>query len=440
MLNITVAGTTLSTFYLADAGLFLKDEKEHVGAEDDIWMARKELRRLIADIDETATLGATRLRMVRWLTEFGWRFPSLPQTLTEAAAGRDETDEPRAWVLITHPGQHLDAAPSGKKAGKLRPQRQAETVARSGYLPAVLLSNGSELRVIRRDPGLGGEATYLAIDLAGLAELGDDHEWRVVWALLRPEAFAKDGTGRSLWDRLEQASADAAETVSENLSGGVRIAIRSIADGALHDLRRRDIGLPQPRELFADALKIAYRLLFVAYAEDRGLLPIGTPAYDQGYSLRALRDQVKDPSVAWEPDSGYLWSTLRAQWRLVQDGVNAGELKVKGFNGGLFDSANCPILDDPDLSVGDPFVRDLVDALSWTQPTRKQVARRGINYRELGVEQLGSVGAACRPRRGLLADLARPGVPARRSLTVAGVPRQRPRGTRPRLPGRPAGR
>lgn len=394
MLNITVAGTTLSTYYLADKGLFLKEEKLHIGAEDapsGITAARKELRRLMADIDETTTHGTTRQRMMRWLSEFGWRFPSVPQTLGEAATGRDLEESKRAWVLITPPGQHLDAAPSGKKAGKLRPQRQAETVARAGDLPAVLLSNGSELRVIRRDPGLGGEATYLAIDLAGLADLGDDHEWRVVWALLRPEAFVRDEAGASLWDRLEKASADAAEAVSENLSSGVRIAIRSIADGALHDLRRRDAPIPEPRDLFSDALTIAYRLLFVAYAEDRGLLPIGTPSYDQGYSLRALRDQIKDPQVVWEPDSGYLWAALRAQWRLVRDGMNAGELKVKGFNGGLFDPAKCPILDDASLVVGDPFVRGLIDALSWTQPTGKQVARRGINYRELGVEQLGSV-------------------------------------------------
>jgi hypothetical protein len=410
MLNISVAGTTLSTYYLADPGLFLHEEQPHgdvEGAREGIVLARRELRRLIADIDETSTLGVARRRIMGWLEYFGWRFPNLPQTLDEAAVGYESAGDdmpeagavgpPRAWVLISPTGQHLDTSPSGRRAGKLRPQRQAETVVRSGQMPAVLLSNGSELRVIRRDPGLGGEASYLAVDLAGLAELGDEHEWRVLWALLRPEAFAPDGDdGKSLWDRTEHASAEAADTISENLSDGVRIAIRAVADGALVDLRRRGVPTPPPRELFADALKIAYRLLFVAYAEDRGLLPVGTPAYDNGYALRMLRDQVAQPSTVWAPDSGYLWSALRAQWVLLRDGVNAGELQITAFNGGLFDPAKCPILDHDELIVGDRYVRDLISALSWTQPTagnlrNRHVGLRRINYRELGVEQLGSI-------------------------------------------------
>ncbi|GAA2455840.1 hypothetical protein GCM10010191_88880 [Actinomadura vinacea] len=401
MLNITVAGTTLSTYYLSDPGLFLHDQQGRVGAEDadeGIRTARWELRRLIADVDETSTAGQTRQRMLTWLACFGWRFPStLPlveEPLTAHAADHPGND--RAWVLIAPAGQHLDAAPSGRRAGKLRPQRQAEVCAREGSLPAVLLSNGSELRVIRRDPGLGGEASYLTVDLAGLADLGDDHEWRVLWALFRPEAFTPDGTGESLWDRLETASGDAATSVSENLSGGVRTAIIALANGALADWGRRGQPSPTPRDLFADALKIAYRLLFVAYAEDRGLLPVGTPAYDHGYSLRTLRRQILDPGAPWEPDSGYLWNTLRAQWGLLRGGADAGELQITGFNGGLFDPEKCPLLDDTELTIGDTFVRDVIDALSYTEPMtsinrRDTVGRRPVNYRELGVEQLGSI-------------------------------------------------
>ena len=399
MLNINVAGTVLSTYYLADPGLFLHDQRDRAGtgeAGEGIRYARRELRRLAADVDETSTLGQARSRVLGWLAGFGWRFPSRPATLDEAVTGCDEHDAGRAWVLVTPPGQNLDTSPTGRRAGKLRPQRQAEVCARSGILPAVLLTNGSELRVIRRDPGLGGESSYLSVDLAGLAELGDEHEWRVIWALLRPEAFAPDETGASLWDALEKASAEAAETVSEDLSDGVRIALTAIANGALGGLRRCGASQPEPRDLFADALRVAYRLLFVAYAEDRGLLPAGTPAYDSGYSLRALRELAADPSMAWEPDGGYFWGALRSQWLMLHDGVDAGELQIAGFDGGLFDPAKCPLLDDPGLMIGDADVRDMIDALCWTQPATSinrhdRVGRRRINYRELGVEQLGSI-------------------------------------------------
>ncbi|SCF20283.1 Methyltransferase domain-containing protein [Micromonospora haikouensis] len=398
MLNITVTGTALSTYYLADPALFLREQHARIGAEatDDLRHARKELRRLAADIDETTPLGQARARILGWLACFGWRFVSRANGLDEPLPGCDDAEVERAWVLVTPPGQHLDASPTGRRAGKLRPQRQAEVCVRGGTLPAVLVTNGTELRVIRRDPGLGGEANYLAIDLAGLAELGDDYEWKVIWALLRPEAFTPDHTGATLWDTVEQASLQAATRVSENLSGGVRIAIAAIANGALADLRRRGVPDPSARDLFADVLRIAYRLLFVSYAEDRGLLPIGTPVYDSGYSLRRLRVEITDPGTVWEPDSGHLWQALRAQWGLLREGADAGELKITGFNGGLFDIEQCPILDHPNLTVGDTFVRTAIDALAFTQPTRSinrrdTVGRRPINYRELGVEQLGSV-------------------------------------------------
>ncbi|MGW1053038.1 Eco57I restriction-modification methylase domain-containing protein [Streptomyces sp. NPDC002521] len=408
MLNITVAGTTLSTYYLSDPALFLREQRDRIGAEDatdGIRHAKRELRRLVADIDETSTAGDTRKRMLSWLSCFGWTYPGSLPAIEEPVLGRahdtDNESEPAAGdlvsVLITPPGQHLDASPTGRRAGKLRPQRQAEVCAREHKLPAVLLSNGTELRVIRRDPGLGGEASYLSVDLAGLAELGDEHEWRVLWALLRPEAFIPDDAGEILWKRVEDASSDAATAVSENLSGGVRTAISAIANGALHHWRQHDKPIPEPRDLFADSLKIAYRLLFVAYAEDRGLLPVGTPSYDRGYSLRALRKDILTTDAAWEPDGGFLWDSLRAQWSLLRDGIDAGELQITGFNGGLFDPAKCPLLDAPDLTLGDTFVRAAIDALSWTEAERSTskskapVGRRAVNYRELGVEQLGSI-------------------------------------------------
>jgi len=398
MLNIDAAGTALSTYYLDDPGLFLRDYRDRAGTvdTDGIRHARRELRRLVADTDETTALGQTRSRVLNWLACLGWQFSARPATLEEPVSGCDDSGTARAWVLVTPPGQHLDMSPTGRRAGRLRPQRQAEVVVRSGTLPAVLLTNGSELRVIRRDPGLGGEASYLTVDLPGLAALGDDHEWDILWALLRPEAFTPDGNGQTLWDALEKASSEAAEAVSEDLSGGVRTAITAVANGALDALRQNGQPLPGPRAVFADAMRIAYRLLFVAYAEDRGLLPVGTPAYDSGYSLRTVRDLAADLTLGWEPDGGYLWAALRAQWAMLLDGVDAGDLQIPGFDGGLFDPAKCPILDDPALIIGDTYVRDLVDALCWTQPAlsvnrRDQVARRRVNYRELGVEQLGSI-------------------------------------------------
>ena len=86
MLNIGVIGTALSSYYLADTALFLHEQRDHTGAgdaQDGIRHARRELRRLTADIDETSTLGQARSRVLNWLGCFGWRFPARPATLEE---------------------------------------------------------------------------------------------------------------------------------------------------------------------------------------------------------------------------------------------------------------------------------------------------------------------------------------------------------------------
>ena len=163
----------------------------------------------------------------------------------------------------------------------------------------------------------------------------------MLWALLRPEAFTPDRrcdpVGRGREGQRPRPPSGSARTCPEacaSLSPRSPTARSPTCAGAASPT-------PPPRALFADALRIAYRLLFVAYAEDRGLLPVGTPVYDSGYSLRACA-RVTDPSVVWEPDGGHLWGALRAQWGLLRDGADAGELKITGFNGGLFDSSPVP--------------------------------------------------------------------------------------------------
>ena len=95
MLNIGVAGTALSTYYLADPALFLREQRDRIGADDardGIRHARRELRRLSANIDETSTLGHSRSRVLNWLGCFGWRFPAHPANLEDPVTGCDEQE------------------------------------------------------------------------------------------------------------------------------------------------------------------------------------------------------------------------------------------------------------------------------------------------------------------------------------------------------------
>ena len=136
------------------------------------------------------------------------------------------------------------------------------------------------------------------------------------------------------------------------------------------------------------ALILLYRLLFILYAEDRDLLPVRDERYDD----YGLRDKVRG-DIGRRKDRGDVFSEHAARyWSAVDDlcrAVDRGDAAIglPPYNGGLFDRARVPLLDR--IRLGDRVMADVIDALSFEQDEAGR--RRYINYRDLGVRQLGSI-------------------------------------------------
>ena len=145
-----------------------------------------------------------------------------------------------------------------------------------------------------------------------------------------------------------------------------------------------DAPLPEVREA---ALLLLYRLLFILYAEDRDLLPVRDTRYDD----YALRDRVRG-DVGRRKDQGDTFAeTLATYWSAIDDlcrAIDQGDVSIglPPYNGGLFDRERAPLLDR--IRLGDRVMADVIDALSFEQGP---AGRRYINYRDLGVRQLGSI-------------------------------------------------
>ncbi|MBP1634897.1 MAG: type restriction m6 adenine methyltransferase, Alw26I/Eco31I/Esp3I family [Acidobacteria bacterium] len=135
--------------------------------------------------------------------------------------------------------------------------------------------------------------------------------------------------------------------------------------------------------LHEQALTIVYRALFLLFAESRGLVPTWHPIYRRSYSMEAARAIAESSG----PARG-LWEALQAMWRLAHAGCRAGTLRVTPFNGRLFAPALTPAGESG--RPGDECARRMLLALT-TAPGRGGAARARIAYRDLGVEQLGSV-------------------------------------------------
>ncbi|MEQ1871468.1 MAG: hypothetical protein ABL961_15745, partial [Vicinamibacterales bacterium] len=135
-------------------------------------------------------------------------------------------------------------------------------------------------------------------------------------------------------------------------------------------------------DAFGQALTLVYRVLFLFFAEARGLVPLWHPIYRDRYSVQRLCDLAADPKARG------IWDSLQAVGRLAHSGCHAGTLRVTAYNGRLFAPATAPLVDLPHLS--EDAARDTLVSLS-TRPAPDGEGRQRIAYRDLGVEQLGAV-------------------------------------------------
>jgi hypothetical protein len=122
-------------------------------------------------------------------------------------------------------------------------------------------------------------------------------------------------------------------------------------------------------------------MLFLLFAESRGLVPVWHPVYRASYTIEALRVQAERPGRRRG-----LWEAFQALSRLAHAGCHAGTLRVTPFNGRLFAPVRTPLAERRGLD--DNLVGNALVALT-TSPG--ETGRERISFRDLGVEQLGAV-------------------------------------------------
>ena len=266
----------------------------------------------------------------------------------------------------------------------------------NGKLRWGILTNGARWRLYYQGARSVSEQ-FLEIDLGKILNIYDQdngsvtlsesehRHWLTVFILIfRREAFLPGATDpRTFHQRSIDESKFYEERVAGNLSELVFEKVfpelaRSVAVAA------PETPLAQVRDA---ALIFLYRLLFILYAEDRDLLPVRDTRYDD----YALRDKVRG-DVGRRKDQNDTFSNSAARyWNAIDDlclAIDQGDTSIglPPYNGGLFDRESMSLLEG--IRLGDQVVANVIDALSFEQTEH---GRRYINYRDLGVQQLGSI-------------------------------------------------
>lgn len=286
-------------------------------------------------------------------------------------------------------GAGLDRSSPGQRAPAgqvLRYLRRADDLTH-GAMRWGILSNGHCWRLYYAGARSVAEE-FFEMDLPAILRHQDRHGLKLFVLLLRPLAFVPGVSGQSLHEWILNEGRRYEERVAANLSDMVfhqvfpRLAkaLAAAAEDAGRPLDQPS-SLAQVREA---ALTLLYRLLFILYAEDRGLLPVQNLRYDD-YSLRKRRDDVKrrkDAKDVFSTRFCRYWSHLQDLCQAIDRGDPS--IGLPPYNGGLFNAAQTPLL--AAVSLNDQVMADVLAALSFDGTTGGY-----INYRDLSVEQLGSI-------------------------------------------------
>jgi hypothetical protein len=328
------------------------------------------------------------IRTGRTAPEF-WTFPTL---VADAKAWHVALDRPH---LVNNRREY--------------PPEQIEWYLDRSRLAFGILTNGKLWRLIPRELERDQPRfqTYLECDLATLLnDWCDETNWirkdqileefAVFLAFFSPLAFrVRDGRS-TLIERARRGSNEYRLGIGEDLKTRVFEALRLSVDGFLHHEPNRVV----PDNLTAcraNSFILLYRILFILYAEDRGLLPYRrNRLYSENRSLGRMRQEIaaRLDRVAGGTQADFsltdtqLWGDLQALFDLIDRGH--GRYQVPQYNGGLFDDAEHEFLRI--AAIGDWYVARVIDQLSRARDADRP--ERGlffVDYRDLRIQHLGSI-------------------------------------------------
>lgn len=304
----------------------------------------------------------------------------------------------REWPL----GTDLDRVTADDRRWQASPQTRFERLLRESGVPIGLLSNGTALRLVYYPRG--ESPGYVTFPVAAMAETAGRP---VVAALLMLLGADRLFTlpDRQRLPALLSESRKYQNSVSNELAEQVLAALFELVRGfqAADDQRNgellRDVLARDPDQVYAGLVTVLMRLVFLLYAEDRGLMP-GADTYVRYYSVAGLFERLR-ADAGRHPDTmdhRYgAWAQLLALFRLVHDGGGHRAFRLPARHGYLFEPDRYSFLEgrpaghrrQPGERINPPLVSDGV--LFRVLKNLLVLDGERLSYRNLDVEQIGSV-------------------------------------------------
>ena len=340
--------------------------------------------------------------------EFIAQGQDIPQTIKAVIAVQGETlrpdiaildpaapssSAPRLLIQVLAPGQNPDKVLPGK-LWKASPASRMAELLRATNIRLGLVTNGEQWMLV--DAPQQGTAGF--ISWYASLWLEESITLRAFRSLLGVRRFFGVPDTETI-ERLLADSANDQQEITDQLGYQVRRAVEVLVesiDQADQDKNRTLLTNVTPQELYQAALTVMMRLVFLLCAEERGLLLLGDPLYDQNYAVSTLRAQLRE--IADQHGEEVLerrydaWYRLLATFRLIHDGSQHDLFHLPAYGGGLFDPDRFAFL--AHAPINNRTALHLLEALQILQvkvPGGGPAEARRMSYRALDVENIGQV-------------------------------------------------
>ena len=328
-----------------------------------------------------------------------------------AVRERDPQNGALPWQLLVqvlNVGQDFDKTRSSVGGLEASPQGRAERLLRGTGVPAGVLFNGVALRLISAPRGeSSGWMDFRFADLLNTAGRPLCSALRLLLSEQRLLALPRDQRLAALLESSRKYQNEVSERLSEQVLHGLYELLRGFQtahDSSGGELLREPLSEDGDRnDIYRGLLSVILRLVFLLYAEERGMLP-DDGNFARYYSLIGLYQRLRE-DAALNPDTMDqrfgAWAQLLVLFRLIHDGARAhrtgGAVSLPERRGALFDPDRFRFLEGRSGGgvrqttervipprISDGVIYRVLEKLLVLDGER-------ISYRTLDVEQIGSV-------------------------------------------------
>jgi hypothetical protein len=318
------------------------------------------------------------------LTGLGYRVERLDSLTLLLRGGERRT----ALAILLDPAEIPEAGTA--RFNNLSPVSYALAKADTEGLQWVIVLHGDRLRLYPTNVGVGvgrrgRTETYVEIQTSILA----DEHLAYLWLLFSAEALDPNGIVADLLEDSTRFAGDLAVRLRERIYNEVLPRLATAVAEA------RGLTAPTVEDLdltYRMALTVLFRLLFIAYAEDRDLLPYRT---NEPYRTRSLKRKAQELANAransvTPPAGDNHWQEVFRLFRAVEIGNT--EWGVPAYDGGLFsaDPTVSPAGEAlAEIQVPDTVFEPVLDHLLLIETPEGPLGP--IDFRALGVREFGTI-------------------------------------------------